>query len=153
MSHSWRMLDSKGEPFPRRIAFYNFFSNFFFQRVFEMINISTGQRGKKNKIKVTLQDPAAVCACLSVWEMECVGCLWEFCKGSHMYAYPCMPFSLCAFQNVFTCARWRVCTVCFILPEGSFKNTLCQILDGYCIIWQVCAQRLAVVWVIDYTSA
>lgn len=41
-----------------------------------------------------------------------------------MYAHPCMLFSLCALQSVFTCVGVcaRVCTLCVILPEGGFKT-------------------------------
>lgn len=82
-----------------------------------MINISSGQREseKKKKSKVALQDSVVVC----VWECA------RFCTRIHI------GFSLCAV----TCVSW-----CVILPEGSFKNTLCQILDDYCIIWRVRAE-------------
>lgn len=70
-----------------------------------------------------------VCVYLSVvCEIECVhvGCI----------AHVCTYLSFCVPSKVYlpVCAGVCVCTVCATLPEGSFKNTLCQILDDYCII-------------------
>lgn len=73
-SHSWRLLDSKGERFQEGLGFITcmFFFFSFLQSIWDDKHfIWTEGEEKKKKIKAALQDPPVVCACLSVWKIVC----------------------------------------------------------------------------------
>ena len=73
---------------------------FFPHRVFETINISSGQREKN------LSSPEGS---VRVWSVHAGQRL--VCKAVHIYPHPCTPFSLSGVQSVFTCVRW-LCAPC-----------------------------------------
>ncbi len=68
--------------------------------------------------------------------------VWVVCEGSarflHMRAHPCVPFSLCAFQSVFTSVCWCVHCVCHSSGRQFLKHAMSDIgwllynLTGLC---------------------
>lgn len=108
----------------KRIGFYSLYTLFFLHQVFEMINISSGQREKNQS------NPAGLGCCLrlSAW-VACVRARFSSCVLTWCARNPC-------------CSSGR-----------HFKKHTMPDIEVYCIIWRVCARRPAVVWVIDYTSA
>lgn len=118
MSHSWHLLDSKGNYFQEGLGVIP--SIHFLKSIWDDKHFIWTEG---EKIKVALQDPAPACVKYSV------GCLWEFVCGS---ACACLPVCTAhththTLHCVRVCARVDVQIVCHSFQRQFSKHTMSDI--------------------------